>query len=395
MAGGQTMSSQMTPQQQNMIGRQILLSSGIKMSQIVQQGFALNLGPVSQRIDLLRVGITTGIFLDFIASVDIAGGTGTPSTAGPWTILQQVTYTDFSGINRINTDGLSMWLLDSFKHAQLYQDAKASNELPGLISAVNTNLLSLPTTEGAAEILYCSIYVPIAYDPGSDLRGAVPSMTNIGQHYLTLIPASALLASQSAGGDITSAPYMGQGSGGSGISLNSLKVDVTQLYIQPQSIAPSQLPGIDLTTIYEINGRNITTSGFQSNAYQLINYPNDRSIMAAYHVFEDDSQLTLNEADMGIVELLINSNTVVRQMTPKRFRDFMRSLVQGDVPPSIYYWPHRQQPILTNLYATVQARYTLGTLNSNIASGVTKLTAQYESFYPSGQPLSGITPNAG
>lgn len=365
---------------QNAIGRSILLQSGIRMSQVVYQGQALTLGN-SLRLDLLRVGITTGVALDFTLSSNITA-TATASPAGPWSIINQIKYTDFSGVDRVNTDAFSLWLLASAKHQELEGNATAG--VISNIGNVNTNILTLPTATGGTQIAYFSCWVPMAYDPGGDLRGAVPSMTNIGEHYLTIVPNSA----QVSASDVLIAPYTA-----GTMTLNALTVDVTQFYIQPQSIAAGQLPGIDLTTIYEINGRNITTSGFQSNTPLLVNYPNDRSIMSALHILEDSSSLPLNETDMAKIEMLVNSNTVVRQLTPRRFRSNMRALMRGDVPSSIYYHAHRQQPVLTNLYATVQTRYTLGTLATG--GSITKLVAQYESFYPSGQPLSGITPNAG
>lgn len=368
-----------SPAQVNMGGRMALLQTGIKMSQIVQSAYALTVGGTQQRIDLLRVGITIGVQLDVTLSLNISGAM-TASAAGPWTALQQIKYTDFSGIDRVNTDGVGLFLLGTFKHNWL-----ENNPTPGEIAAIgviNTNILTHPTGTGATQIVYCSMWVPMAYEGNSDLRGAVPSMTNVGQHYLTLVPVAALTNAEAL-----AAPY----SAGTA-TVNSFTVDVTQFYIQPQSLSPQMLPGIDLTTIYEINGRNDTTAGFTSNTNLLINYPNDRAVMAAYHVLEDNSALPVNETDMAKCELLVNSNTVVRQTTPRLFRLMMRKMARGDVPPSIYYWPHRSQPILTNLYATVQARYGLGTVTGG---GVTKLRAQYESFYPSGQPLSGITTNAG
>lgn len=378
----------MNPQQQNAMGRAILLSSGIKMSQLVQRALSLPLAQ-STRVDLLRVGITTGVMCDFSVSQNITVGSATASSAGPWPSINQLKYTDFSGIDRVNTDGLGLYLLQSFKHNEL-----ADNAIPGEISAIgviNTNILAQPTGVANPATMLFSLWVPMAYDASNDLRGAVPSMTNIGQHYLTITPTSSLVAAASPNNDPTTSPYT---AGTIALNSNGFTVDVTQFYIQPQSIAAQQLPQIDLVTIYEINGRNITTSGFQSNSQNLINYPNDRSVMAAYHVFVDGGLLTTNETNMSLVELLVNSNTVVRQMTARRFRAMMRSLLDGDVPPSIYYWAHRAQPILTNLYATVQSRYTFGTLNGS-PTGPTKIIAQYESFYPSGQPLSGITPNAG
>lgn len=383
-AGMTAAQQQQAAMQANAMGRAALLQTGIPMSQIVWRGAPLSLGQAT-RLDLLRVGITTGVLLDFTAVITDTGGTGVASKAGPWPLIQMITYTDFSGINRVNTSALHLWLLATFKHNKLFQNAIAGDI--AAIGVINTNILEQPVGAGSTVTytVYMSVYVPMAYEPGSDLRGAIPSMVNVGEHYLTITPCLNLVSAT----DMLIAPY----SAGSALALSGagLTVDVTQFYIQPQSLSGNMLPGIDLTTIYELNGNNSTTSGFLTGSQNLINYPNDRSVMSTIHVFENGGTLTTNETDMNMVELLVNSNTVFRQWTPRAIRAFMRELCGGDVMSSVYYFPHRRQPILTNLYATVQARYTLGTINS----GVTKLVAQYESFYPSGQPLSGIAPNAG
>lgn len=396
MGGGATaQTGKMTPQQAaaaaNGMGRQALLRTGIPMSQIVWNGAALTLGAAT-RLDLLRVGITTGVMLDFTASVDIGTAAMVASLAGPWPLIPSITYTDFSGVNRVNTSALGLWLLSTFRHNKLFHfpnvgpTASTANEIGSTIGSIDTDILTFPTAVGAAEVIFFSVYMPMAYEPGSDLRGAVPSMVNVGQHYLTITPCNALVNL-----DQLLAPYSAVGASGT-ISLNSLTCTVTQFYIQPQSLAANMLPGIDLTTIYEINGNNITTSGFLTGAQNLINYPNDRSVMSAIFVYENGGVLTVNGADITLIELLVNSNTVFRQFTPRTYRGFMREMAMGDVISGAYYMPHRRQPILTNLYATVQLRLTLGTV---AGSGTTKIVSQYESFYPSGQPLSGITPNAG
>lgn len=373
---------QMSPQQKaqmaNDSGRQALLGTGIAMSQLVWRGAALSLGQAT-RLDLLRVGITTGVELDFTLSLDISA-TMTASPAGPWVAMNNIVYTDFSGVNRVMTTGLALWLLASLKLGKLFNNAIAGNV--AAIGEIDTDIITHPTATGATQVVYFSLYVPMAYEPGKDLRGAVPSMVNVGEHYLTLTPTGAVVNAN----DCLLSPYTAGTA-----TVNSFTVDVTQFYIQPQSLNVSMLPGIDLTTIYELNGNNITTSGFLSNSQNLINYPNDRAVMSAIHVFENGGTLTVNGTDLTLVELLVNSNTVFRQWTPRALRAFMREHTQGDVPAGCYYFPSRRQPFLTNLYATIQVRYTLGTINS----GVTKIVSQYESVYPSGSPLSGITPNAG
>jgi hypothetical protein len=392
MQGAVATTGQLSPQQKaaqaNAAGRMALLRTGIPMSQVVWNGAALALGAAT-RLDLLRVGITTGVMLDFTCSLDITGTMGI-SPAGPWPLINTITYTDFSGVNRVNTSALGLWLLNTFRHNKLFHipltglAATTANEIDSVVGSIDTDILTVPTVIGATEIMYFSIYIPMAYEPSSDLRGAVPSMVNVGQHYLTITPAAALVNAS----DVLISPYS---AGTATINSSGFTVTVTQFYIQPQSLSASMLPGIDLTTIYELNGNNITTSGFLTGAQNLINYPNDRSVMSALFVYENGGALTLNGADLTLIELLVNSNTVFRQFTPRTYRAFMRELAIGDVISGCYYMPHRRQPILTNLYATVQLRLTLGTVNS----GTTKLVSQYESFYPSGQPLSGITANAG
>jgi hypothetical protein len=380
MSGMPMQASAQSVAAQNLSARAFLIQNGIRMSQQVQLAFALTLGTAS-RINLLRTGITTGVMLNFTSVMNISA-TATASLFGPWNLINSVIYTDFSGVQRVRTDGLGLYSLTSAKHQQLM-----SNPVTGAISTIgniDTDILSVPTAILNPTTMYFSLYVPMAVDPSSDLSGAVPSLTNVGEHYLTITPTAAYVNAS----DTMQSPY----SAGTIVAAGAgITVDVTQFYINPPSLTAATIPGVDLTTIYEINGLNDTTSGFTSNSQNLIAYPNDRSIKSALHVFQNGGVPTLNGADLTKLELLVNSNTVFRQLSPRLFRELMRNEMQGDLPSGVYYWTHRQQPILTSIYATVQARYSLGTINA----GTTRIRAQYESVYPSGQPLSGITANAG
>lgn len=371
----------MTQQQQlamaNAQGRAALLQTGIRMSRIVTQDAALTLGSPT-RINLYRTGITTGVLVEFTADVTLS--TASVNPLAPWNLIDRIKYTDFAGVDRINTDGFGLYALNSCKHGELL-----GNAIAGVVSTIgdkDTDILELPTSDGANAKVYFALWVPLAVDVAhGDLRGAVPSLTNIGEHYITVTPSTAVNSAT----DVMAAPYV------SGATFNSLTCTVTQFYIQPQSLNQEMLPLGDLTTIYEINGHLDTTAGLVTGGTLLIPYPNDRSVMSALHVLENGGALTANGADLTKIELLVNSNTTFRQMTPRTFRSMMRMMLGGDLPASVYYWDHRQQNILTALFATVQAQYNLGTINA----GVSKLRAQYESVYPSGAPLAGITTNAG
>ncbi len=229
--------NQMSAAQANAIGRHMLLATGVPMCRLVTQGQALALGQ-AQRINLLRVGVTTGVLLDFTLSLDITAAM-TAALTGPWSIIDHVIYTDFDGVDRVNASAFELAFHNSAKHGEL-----AGNAIPGVIGSfgnINTNILTLPTAISNPAQLQFSVYIPMAVDPANDLRGAVPSMVNVGEHYLTIVPAAAVAAA----GDVLSAPY----SAGTA-TVNSFTVDVTQFYIQPRSVAPGDLPAVDLTTIY-------------------------------------------------------------------------------------------------------------------------------------------------
>src|SRR5574337_89304 len=74
-------------------------------------------------------------------------------------------------------------------------------------------------------------------------------------------------------------------------------------------------------------------------------------------------------------------------MNPRMMRHIAREIMGGDLASGAYYFSHRRQPILTQLYANVQAKFDVLTANA----GVTQFVSQFEVQYPSGSPLPGIT----
>lgn len=371
--------AQMQAHGMNMRGRQVLLQTGVPMCKIVQQGQQLTLGQ-AQRINLFRSGITTGVLLDFTCSLNITAGM-TASLAGPWALIDHIEYVDFDGTKHVDCSGMELWLLNTLRHGELLGNSIAGT-VAG-IGSIDTDILAFPTAIANPALLQFSLWIPLAVDQTSDLRGAIPSMVNVGDHYINITPAASLTSAT----DQLGAPYS---AGTAAINANGFTVDVTQYYIQPQSVAPQDLPEKDLTTIYELKGKLDTTSGLISNGNVFINYPNDRAIMSAIFAYENAGVLTVNGADLNKVKLIVNSNTTLRENTPRSLRQIMRSITGGDVPSGVYYFSHRQHNILTALYATVQAEFDLGTVN---AGNVTKIRSFYESTYPSGRPLTGISPN--
>lgn len=374
MANGQ---QQMTPAQQNAMARFNLLQSGISMTKRLPPVIG-QLGQ-SVRIPLQRMGIMTGVTL--LISIPVTLATfDSVSPLAPWNIAQQVTYTDFAGVNRTKTNGFQLWSAQSFKQGDSLgtipnQVSFAGGSVPAL--NYDTNILNLPAANGAGTI-YFSIYVPMAYDPASDLTGAVLTQTNVGEHFITVDLPSAL-----AGADQYKFPY----GPATGVTVaDGVTIEAFQNYIQPQAMSAAFLPLIDLSTIYGFEGGYQTTANIAANQSTFVNYPNNRSILSTLIQYQNGNTFTANGTDLSGITLVANSNTNFREYTPRMLRELQRNLANIDMPNGTYYIGSRRQPILTQLYANVQAKMDILTAAAN-----SKLIAQYEVQYPSGSPLPGIT----
>lgn len=379
------MAEQMNVAQQNFLARNNLLTTGIAMVkrlQPVQAGLGQQV-----KIPLNRMGIMTGVLLQFTVPVTVATAAALISSRGPFNLAQTVSYTDFSGTQRTRTNGYQLWLAQSFKQGDALTAISTANGVGGSVPAMNydTDILNVPTAVGNGDLTF-SLYVPMAYDPNSDLTGAVLTQTSVGEHYITLQLANSLQST-----DPWAAPYL---DGTGTVSLQSgaqVTVEAYQMYIQPQNMSAENLPLLDLSTVYGFEGGYQLSANIGAGQATFVNYPNNRSILSTLIDFENGSQFTTNGADLTQITLVANSNTNFKEMSPRFVRESMRNRMNSDAPSGAYYLDSRRQPILTQLYANVQAKLDV---KSIVPGGVTQMVSQFEVQYASGAPLPGITVSA-
>ena len=366
-------------QQLNMINRQRVLMTGISMIKRLQP-ITANFGDGIIKIPLLRMGIMTGVLLQVTVPVVIATAPAVPSPVAPWNIGQVVSYVDFAGVSRTRTHGFQLWAAQSMKQGDALSAIPASNYATGAGPSLNavTNVLNMPTAVGAGEITF-SIYLPMAYDPDSDLTGAVLTQTNVGEHYVNFQLPASLVAP-----DPWVAPYIS----GAVTSGGATRIEAFQYYIQPQSISDQDLPFLDLSTVYGFEGAIQNSANIVTGNSVYMNYPNNRSVLSALFNYENGSTFNVNGSDVNGIILQANSNTNFREMSPRLIKETMRNVANSDLPGGSYFLSSRRQPIMTQLYANVQARFDLGTV---IAGGSTQIVSQFEVQYASGAPLPGIT----
>lgn len=371
--------------QQNMMARMNLLTTGVAMN----KKLPLVTGDLGSqlRISLERTGIVTGIMLHFEVPVTIATTAGVGSPCGPWNIAQMVTYQDFGGVQHTRTNGFQLWAATAMKNGDAFGAIPAQNYAGGQGPSLNsvTNILNQPTSIGTGSIFF-SLYIPLAYNPDSDLTGAVMAQTSVGEHFVTVQLANSLVNADpwiapyvSGGVTPTNAPGAGQ-----------VKCQAFQYYIQPQNTMAQDLPFLDLGTIYGFEGGVANTANIASGAQVYTNYPNNRTVFSALFNYENGGQFTPNGTDVNLITLLANGNTNLREQTPRLMNETTRNMSNFDLPGGSYYFGHRRQPITTQLYANVQARFDLNTVNS----GATQIVQQFEIQYMNGVPLPGVNVTA-
>jgi hypothetical protein len=413
--------TRMTPAQQNAMARQQLISTGLAFTKRLQAYSAIGssgaLG-ATIRVPLDRTGVVTGVTL-FFSVPYTANATGYGEVIAtyisqffPYNLIQNITYVDFAGVKHVNTSGWMLHALNSFRGMKVPNNAHTMEGFITSETGIDSNILGIVNATNNAAVLKASdfpqygninfsLYVPLAYDPTSDLRGAVLAQTDRGEHYLNITFANAIYA---ATGDPLTTPVAGGTSGtftlgnaGQTYSTGAyITVDAFMHYLMPQAgVSPNNLPMIDLGTIYEIAGGLTDSSNIVANANKFINWPNNRAILSAMHIFDNPASTTavgnvLNQTDVSLLTLLINGNTSVKQWTPQLLRMQMRYALGLDTPSGVYFLSSRRQPITTQLYGNVQTQVGINTVNTETAIGTPYFMNQYESFYLSGTPLPGV-----
>ena len=367
------------PAQANMAARMMLLGTGLAFTKQlpgVTQGNPI-LGQ-TVRIPLDRTGIVTGVTLLFTVPIDVTAA-ATQSPFGPYNIVQDVQYIDFAGVKQIDATGWQLHFINAMKSRRAVGNA---HKMMGYIAdetGIDSNLLALPTAVANANANF-ALYIPLAYNPVGDLRGAILAQTDRGEHYVNVTFCNALVNA-----DPWVAPYT---AGTAALQAGAtISVAAFQHYLMPQSgVSPANLPMIDLSTIYEIQGNLFDNANINAGQSKYVNWPNNRAVLSATHFFDQGAAGgTLNGADLSKITLLVNGNTNVRELSPSLLRLMQRDHMGFDFASGVYYMGARSQPITTQLYGNVQTKLDVVT-----AAAGTYLSSMFESTYLSGTPLPGV-----
>jgi hypothetical protein len=359
--------------QQNAAARKIVLDNSVLM---VQPIASLTVNPTNQNVLNIQpqnVGLTLGFLV--VVSAGLTNGAGTQADLTPLgvaNLVQNFTYTDLQNINRIQTSGAHIALLNSAKQGFAFGGNYAPN-IPVGIGGNNFGVFSGPATiaaAGAANVRM-NYFLPLAYT-ATDLRGAVyTNVVNATQNLQVTLNKTPFVGAVPAN-DPTNAVYSGNAAGG---YTDNVTVTVYQVYRDQIPTAGNQpiLPIMDLNTVYDL--KNTALSGMVVNQDFPFAFPNMRQFNSVIAIYDNGGVLGVG-ADINYWSLVSANATQLFKLDPLTATLFARQTFMGDPPKGTYYFDFRNKPIDTISYGNMTLN--LNALTVNAGASLQVLTEAFQ-----------------
>jgi len=372
------MTQAMSPQNniaQNLAARRALLATSSRF----RKALGTYTGTVggTTRVKMDNVGILTGIMLRVYGTYTIGTADVTASEAAPYNVIRRLKFNDFDGSDRIDVSGHHLWLINSQRERRPWGDQNVAGG-PG-------SVVTLPKAElatGSSKAYEFLLYVPIAYNAESDLRGAILAQTTRGELTLSIDWAS---DAQWLTDGLDDAVFNGAAT--STIASQTINVDVVQDYLVARDLGNGQLPLplLDLMTVYELRGSLRSSDNLAANSAKYIDVPNVRSVVGATLTYLNNGVYT--QSDLDKIQLVANSTNVVYEASNSVQFTEQRRWVGGDLGKSAYFLNFRAKPIETAQIGNAQLWFTPAAFTSSSNSWV---ETTWEQLYPKGSTLPGI-----
>jgi hypothetical protein len=358
----QSNGQQVSPQQQNMAARSLILRGGqvgntyfppaIDVWQPQNPQLQANVGPGSVLTFYLRnVGLVKRLVVRFKATV--TAGATTTQTLTKWglaNLISNVTFYDLGNNQRINTTGWHLTAISSAKRRRVYGAAYASDTPLGYGNNNNRTMYAPATiAANASSEIDFQLEIPFVKND-MDLRGAIyADVTQATMQVQITLNPNMFVSSTS---DPTLAMFQ---SGGTDLaSISNISVQMYQNYLDqlPRVNNGPILPNLDLGTAYLLNQ---TVSSLpvanQDNGAAFVNARTYESVTFGY---DNNGTLNVNGSDINYIQLQSANFTNILNLDGKMISLMMRNAIMDDFPAGMYYLDFRHRPIDTNQYGNMQ-----------------------------------------
>lgn len=359
------------PRMLNASQRAIITGNAQRMVQpIYSQTFNPNNTPTIN-IQPRPVGLITGFIVQVTGGITNGAATAANRTGlGSANAVQNITFTDLNNVQRINTSGGHLALLNSARQGFGFGGAYAPNLPMGFGN--NWAPFSAPAqlAANATGTLTHTYLVPIAYS-SQDLRGAIyAAIINATMNLQITVATSAQLA-VATGSDPLKAVYIDNDNLA---WTGNVTVNVYQVYYDqlPTNNGAPILPMLDLNTIYDL--KQTTVNGLSVGQEFPVDYANFRQFLSTTPIFDNGG--TYNSgSDINYWSIKSANSTELYRAAPDIAALEARQTFMADPPPGVYYFDHRNKPIDTLSYGNMQL-----VLNPSVVNAGAQLVIGYEAF---------------
>ena len=364
---------QMNPVMLNAQARSIVAGNAVKMTQNI---LSTSINPATSpqvNVQPRNVGLILGFIVEISGTVlNTAAAQLDRTGLGSSNILRSVAFNDLNNVQRINTTGSHLALLNSARQGFGFGGAYAPNLPMGYGN--NYSPFQGPASIAAGAntgAVRHTFYVPLAYSQ-NDLRGAIyASVVNATMNLQLNLNASPCVAAATAGNTQLNAIYTGNALGG---WQGNLTLNVYQVYLDqiPMANGVPFLPMQDLNTIYDI--KNTAQTGLTTGQDFPINYANFRQFLSTVVINDNAGQFNAG-TDVNYFSLVAANSTNIFKVTPNIAALLARQTFMTDPPSGVYYFEHRDKPIDTITYGNQQL-----VVNPSVCNAGQQLIVGYEAF---------------
>lgn len=357
----------------NMAQRNALLGNSVLMKQLID---SRTINPLTQPI----VNIPTrnvGLIIGFL--VEVSGGvtngitnTATRTGFGSANALRNITFTDLNNVQRINTTGYHLAMLNSARQGFGFGGAYAPN-LP-MAYGNNWTPFAGPATLAASATgtVKHTYHVPLAYAK-NDLRGGIyANVVNATMNLQLTVNAAPFTLS----GDPLNNIYTGNATGA---WTNNVTINVYQIYYDQIPMDANRnpiIPFMDMSTIYDI--KQTAVPGVVQGQDFPIPYANYRQFLSTFAIFDNNGVYNTG-TDVNYWAMVAANQSQLFRVGPDLAALDARQTFMADLPPGAYYFDHRDRPIDTITYGNMEL-----VLNAITATAGNQVVMGYEAFQTQG-----------
>ena len=366
-----------SPLEINAMQRAAVLGNSQKMKQLIR---SVTVDPDDEPIvtvPVRAVGLVLGFIVEVSGGVTNGAGTQADRTGfGSSNVVKTFTFTDIDNNQRIRTTGSHIALLNTARQGFAFGGAYAPN-LPMAYGNTWTPFAGPASiaANGVANVKH-TYYVPLAYS-SSDLRGAMyAGVVNRTAQLQIELQANPFVGAT----DPLQAVYSGNATGD---WTNNVTVNVYQIYLTNLPTIGNDfiVPTMDVSQIYELKNSSLT--GLVAGQEFPVAYSSNRQFYSTMAIY-DNGGVYNSGGDISYWSMKAANTAEFFRYTPDVVALESRQTFMADTPPGVYYFDHRDKPIDTLTYGTMELNINPLLVNANA-----QLVVYFEAFQQLSQlPIS-------